>query len=160
MSLWTPGGEHEVPRERPGDGAPPGAPAAGPEGPGGEPGGDALADLSPEERAQAEAMVDEMNEVRRQLAEAPAPVVVANHAMGLYELAAIHLSQQPPHLLEARLAIDAFGALVELLKGRLGPDEVTLTDALTQIRLAFVQLSGGSDTGSDAGQAAAGEGAG
>ncbi len=163
MSLWTPGGEHEVPRDQPGQ-----APAAGAgEGPppaaGAEPGVDPLADLSPEERAEAEAMVDEMNEVRRHLAEAPPEVVVANHAMGLYELAAIHLSQQPPNLAGARLAIDAFGALVELLKGRLGQDEVTLSDALNQIRMAFVQLSpggtGGEPSGSG-GEASAGEAAG
>jgi hypothetical protein len=86
-------------------------------------------------------MVGEMAEARRQLAEAPAAVVVANHAMGLYELAAIHLSQQPPNLAEAKVAIDGFGALAGALEGRLGDDEPTLQEALNQVRLAFVQLS-------------------
>lgn len=35
-------------------------------------------------------------ETRRRLAEVPASVVVTNHAMGLFELAAIHLSAEPP----------------------------------------------------------------
>lgn len=146
MTLWTPGGEHNVPRDPPG--SPPGSgPGGEPEGDGG--GADPLADMSPEEREQAEAMVGEMNEVRAQLAGAPAAMVVANHAMGLYELAAIHLSQQPPNLPEAKIAVDAFGALVETLAGKLGNDESTLTDALAQIRLAFVQLSAGSGPGAD-----------
>ncbi len=137
MSLWTPGGEHPVDREPAAD-EPSGPASADPTG---EPVEDPLAGLSPEERARAEAMVGEMAEARRQLAEAPAAVVVANHAMGLYELAAIHLSQQPPNLAEAKVAIDGFGALVRTLEGRLGEDEPTIQEALNQVRLAFVQLS-------------------
>ena len=66
---------------------------------------------------------------------------MANHAYGLFELAAIHLSQQPPQLDQARLAVDALAALVEGLAGRLGEAEPSLHDALAQIRLAFVQIS-------------------
>jgi len=72
----------------------------------------------------------------------PAEVVIANHAYGLFELAAIHLSQQPPRLDDARLAVDAMASLVENLEGRLGEPEQSLRDALSQIRLAFVQISG------------------
>ena len=68
-------------------------------------------------------------------------VVVANHAYGLFELAALHLSSQPPHLSQARLAIDALGALVEGLGDRLGEVEAALKEALAQIRLAYVQIS-------------------
>ncbi len=71
----------------------------------------------------------------------PAEVVVANHAYGLFELAAIHLSQQPPNLDEARLAVDALGAIVGGLAGRLGEAETSLLDALAQIRLTYVQIS-------------------
>ncbi len=81
-------------------------------------------------------------EARQRLAQVPAEVVVVNHAMGLYELAAIHLSAQPPNLFESALAIDAFACLVEGLDERLGPDVTTLRDALSQIRLAFVQIKG------------------
>ncbi len=92
-----------------------------------------------------EAMAKEMAEVRQQLASVPASVVVANHAMGLYELAAIHLSQQPPRLSEARLAIDAFAALLGAIQGRLGDDETALADALQQLRLAYVQVQGSAE---------------
>jgi hypothetical protein len=71
----------------------------------------------------------------------PAEVVIANHAYGLFELAAIHLSQQPPNLDEARLAVDALGAVVGGLAGRLGQAESSLQDALAQIRLTYVQIS-------------------
>jgi len=80
--------------------------------------------------------------LRDQLARTPAAVVVANHCLGLWELAALHLSLQPPQLEEAALAIDALGAVIERLEGRLGPDEGTVRDALAQLRLAFVQLKG------------------
>ena len=126
MSLWTPGGEHEVPDE---------------------PGGIDPDDLSDEDRARLEAMAQEMAEVRQQLLQVPASTVVANHVMGLYELAAIHLSAQPPNLGEGRVAIDAMAGVVENLAGRLGENEPVLRDALAQLRLAFVQLQGAADAG-------------
>lgn len=81
-------------------------------------------------------------EARRRLAQVPAQVVVANHAMGLFELAAIHLSSEPPNLPDSSLAIDALACLVEGLRDRLGDDAGTLVDALANIRLAFVEVSG------------------
>jgi len=78
--------------------------------------------------------------MREQLARAPAELVIANHAMGLWELAALHLSQKPPQLSQAKLAIDALSALVEGLHGRLGEDEKSLEDGLAEIRMAFVQI--------------------
>ena len=81
-----------------------------------------------------------MREARERLAGIPAEIVISNHVMGLYELAAIHLSAQPPSLVEAALAIDAVGCLVEGLGSRLGPDSDTLLHALSNIRIAFVQI--------------------
>lgn len=81
-----------------------------------------------------------MYDARARLGAMPAEVVVSNHVMGLYELAAIHLSAEPPALPEAALAIDAVGCLVEGLGERLGPDSETLANALSNIRLAFVQI--------------------
>ena len=89
--------------------------------------------------AQAER---EMSEARSRLAEIPAEVVVTNHVMGLYELAAIHLSADPPDLRQAVLAIDAVACLVDGLGNRLGDDAPTMQDALANIRLAFVQIKG------------------
>ena len=81
-----------------------------------------------------------MYDARNRLGSIPAEVVVSNHVMGLYELAAIHLSAEPPALHEAALAIDAVGCLVEGLGDRLGEDSETLANALSNIRLAFVQI--------------------
>ncbi len=80
-------------------------------------------------------------DARRRLAEVPASVVVTNHAMGLFELAAIHLSAEPARLSEAALAIDALGHLVDGLGERLGEHHETLVAALGNIRLVFVQKS-------------------
>lgn len=90
-----------------------------------------------EEVRQAEADLDAM---REQLLQAPAEIVIANHAMGIWELAALHLSARPPQLEQAQLAIDALSALVEGLKGRLGEAEATLEEGLARIRMAYVQI--------------------
>lgn len=148
MSLWTPGGEHEVPRDKP-QAAPPQETAAAPPAGQGAPeideqalaealGIPSLDDLSDDERAQLEQAVIQMAETERQLATTPPEVVIANHAMGMYELAAIHLRQNPPNLNEASLAIDALAALVEGLEDRLGENEATLRSALQQLQQAFV----------------------
>ena len=81
-----------------------------------------------------------MEQVQAQLLAAPAAMVVVNHAMGLYELAALHLMQPEPKLAEASVAIDALGALVEGLKGRLGEDEDTVREALAQLRAAYLEV--------------------
>lgn len=83
-----------------------------------------------------------MREARDRLAEVPAAVVITNHVMGLYELAAIHLSASPPDLRQSVLAIDAVACLVDGLGERLGDDYATMQDALNNIRLAFVQIKG------------------
>ncbi|HEX4869026.1 MAG TPA: hypothetical protein VFV32_15545 [Acidimicrobiales bacterium] len=131
MSLWTPGGEHRPePEPAPSSSS---SPSGAGEGPG-------LEDLSPEDRAQLEAMQEEMAQVRQQLLAAPASVVVANHAMGIYELAAIHLTAEEPKLPEATLAIDALAALVDGLPGRLGEAEPTLREALSHLRAAYLEI--------------------
>src|SRR5437763_3524710 len=120
-TLWTPDGERPVGRER-AEPAPEPPPQA----------------VDPETAA-------EMEELRQQLADTPAEVVIANHAFGMFELAALHLSLQPPQLEQAKLAIDAFSALVEGLAGRMGEFEPQLRDGLAQLRLAYVQISGSND---------------
>jgi hypothetical protein len=124
MSLWTPGGEHPVGR---------GAAGAEPEAR-----GTARPELGPEEAARAEQLAHELAAARQRLLEAPVSAVLVNHALGIYELAAIHLAAERPRLGEAQLAIDALHGLVEATTGRLGDQEKTLRDALHQLRLAFV----------------------
>ncbi|MDA8290674.1 MAG: hypothetical protein M0Z33_03195 [Actinomycetota bacterium] len=130
-SLWTPEGEHRV--RRPSSEAPSesishaGAGETGPTDPtGDEPGAR-----------------EELADLERQLLGTPVNDVVANHCYGLFQLAALHLGQRPPRLDDARLAIDAFAALVDALGERLGPATGTLRDGLAQIRLAFVQIAAG-----------------
>ncbi len=120
MSLWTPGGEHTP---DPSANAP-----------------DSTPDLSPEEQSRLEAMQQEMAEVREQLLAAPASVVIANHAMGIYELAALHLTAPTPKLAEASLAIDALSVLLENLQGRLGEAEPTLGEALVGLKAAYLEV--------------------
>lgn len=84
----------------------------------------------------------EMEAMERELASTPAAVVIANHAVGLFQLAAIHLNQRPPQLEDGRLAIDALAALLDSVSGRLGDDETALRQGLDQLRMAFVQLAG------------------
>ncbi|MBV9934894.1 MAG: hypothetical protein JO367_11385 [Actinobacteria bacterium] len=131
-SLWTPGGERPVERQ-------PAQPAA-------EAGAD-MADLGGDEELTEAEMAARMAELRDQLARTPAAAVVANHAYGLFELAALHLSLDPPQLEEAQVAIDALGAIVTTLAGRLGDAEHHLQDGLAQLRLAFVQLKGAAPEG-------------
>jgi hypothetical protein len=114
-SIWTPEGERPVRRE------PSGAPA---------------------EELPTEPTEADLEALRAQLAETPVASIIANHCVQLYELAALHLSLRPAQLAEAAVAIDALGALVEGLSGRLGEDEGTLHDALAQLRIAYVQIKG------------------
>lgn len=119
-SIWTPEGERPVGRQ-----------------PSGPPPGDVGDEPTPAD----------LDALRAQLAETPVASIVANHCVQLYELAALHLSLQPPRLDEAAVAIDALGALVEGLAGRLGEDDATLHDALAQLRIAYVQIKGAVNTG-------------
>jgi len=96
-----------------------------------------------------DALAAQVEAMRAELASAPVEVVVANHCYGLFELAAVYLSQQPPLLDQARLAIDALGCLVDGLEGRLGEGEGALKEGLTNLRLAYVQIDGAQRAGAD-----------
>ena len=133
-SLWTPSGEHQPSS---GDAEPTGdEPIGGP----GEP--------TPEQVAELEA---EMRRAREELASVPVADIIANHAVGLWQLAVLHLTPDPgpdgtetaPRLAEASLAIDALAAMVDGLGSRLAPHDEALCDAVSQLRLAFVQVSSG-----------------
>ncbi len=132
--LWTPQGEYRPQGEADGPDAP------GPRSPG-APGGPSAGGASPEEEAAAR---EQLRELRVQLANTPVADVIANHVIGLWELAVLHLTADEDHepdLEQAQLAIDAIGAIVEGLAERLGQNEQPLRDALAQLRLAFVEIS-------------------
>lgn len=130
-TIWTPGGERPVP---------PAATA----GSGGSSRPEAT-EGAPRDRSRpsAEPTEEEIAEIQRQIKETPAAVVITNHCIGLFQLAALHLDGPTPRFEEAQLAIDALGAVVEGLGPRLGDQAQTLKDALAQIRLAFVQVRAG-----------------
>ncbi len=133
-SLWTPDGERPV--GRPADhsaGAPAGTPPDPFDG--------------PEDRIDDDALAAQVEAMRAELAEAPVDVVIANHCYALFELAALHLSQQLPHLEQARLAIDALGCLVDGLEGRLGEGESALREGRASLQLAWVQIDGAQRAG-------------
>jgi hypothetical protein len=130
-TLWTPGGEHEPSGENAE------AQARAP-----QPG---VAGDETDEQAR-----EQLRQLREQLAGTPVSDIVANHAIGLWELALLHLSPAEgylPDLEQAQLAIDAMAALVEGLGHRLGRHEEPLREALRQLRLAFVEISGEVDSG-------------
>ena len=116
-SLWTPEGERPVerPAERPVE--------------------------KPVEELTEEEIAERMDALREQLAQTPVDQIVAQSAYQFFEIGALHLSLVPPQLEQAKLAIDALGLLVEGMGDRLGPNAATLKEGLTQIRLAYVQVS-------------------
>lgn len=136
-TLWTPDGEHRVGGEK-SDGTSR-DPAQSPLS--------AVADddFDDEGPELTEEQIEQMRQLEEKLAQTPASVVVANHAYGLFELAALHLGRRPPNFEQAQLAIDAMGALVEGLGDRLGDHARQLQDGLTQLRLAFVQVRNASE---------------
>jgi hypothetical protein len=155
-SLWTPYGEHE-----PGAPSVPAEEASGPTGrPPDTPAGEASRPV--EEVGPDPELAEELQRMRAQLLEAPVADIVANHAVGLWQLAIVHLApdaDEAPKLAEAGLAIDALAALVDGLGDRLGEHAAPLREALAQLRLVFVQASrdgaeGAGGDGHDAGESA------
>ena len=121
-TLWTPSGEY-TPRPEP-EPRPAAADARQVS--------DAAPPADDELAAQAGA-------VREQLLAAPAVDVIANSALGLFEIAALYLGAGPSRRSDAQLAIDAFATFVENFGSRLGRHERMLRDALAQLQLAFVE---------------------
>lgn len=126
-TLWTPSGEHPVERNQPDATPEPPAPDEEP--------------LTPEEQAAAEEYAQQVEAMRRQLLELPAGVVVGQHALQFFDVAGLYLSQSPPRIEDARLAIDALAGVVESLGSRLGDAETPIRQALHQAQLAFVEAA-------------------
>jgi len=135
-SIWTPSGEHQ-----PSDG-PGGGPGGPPRGPDGDP---------PGEPVPTAEEIEALREVHARLIATPVEDVIANHALGLWQVALVHLgvitppdetgTPPPPDLASAGLAIDAMATLVDGLGPRLGVHEQVLLDALTQAQMLFVEVS-------------------
>ena len=128
-TLWTPSGER---------------------GPSDQASGD---DVSGNEPAPSADEIEALRAVHAKLVATPVEDVVANHALGIWQLALVHLGvitppdaegrPPAPNLAAAAFAIDALAALVEGLGERLGEHEPVLRDALTQAQMLFVEVSDG-----------------
>src|SRR5215218_1596514 len=132
-TFWTPSGERPIPREDP---AAPSQPA--PEA------------YGPEDEAMDPEMEAELRAMQEQMLRTPAAIVVANHCIGLIELAALHLGQNPPNLADAQVAIDALGGMIDAVGPRMGDNGPPLRQALNQMRMAFIEAR--TATGGDGGE--------
>ncbi len=107
-----------------------------------------------DEAAQAEAM----RQFREELASAPVDAVIVQAAAHLATFAYVRLGIPPEEnerfrdLDAARVLIDAFGGLIQAVRGHLGQSEDELQQALAALRLTYSQVS------SAAGQPAPGAG--
>ena len=124
--LWTPGGDEPRTPD------PAAATTAAAEG---EP--------TPEEIAA-------LRELHAELAGTPVADVIVNHAIGIWQLALVHLGvvtppdeqgrRPAPNLAEAGLAIDAISVLLDGLTDRLGEGEGVLRDAVIQAQRLYVEV--------------------
>jgi hypothetical protein len=94
-----------------------------------------------------------LRELHARLASTPVADVIVNHAIGIWQLALVHLgvvtppdatgTRPAPNLAAAGLAIDALTAIVDGLAGRLGEGEEMLRDALGQAQMLYVEVAEG-----------------
>ena len=111
-SLWTPDGERRVPpaADEPAS-SPTKAPYSGdPLRAAAEALGVDLDSLSPEERQQLAAELNEMMRVRQEIGATPAAEMISNHMIRFLDLATIYLETEPPSFGEAATAISASGS--------------------------------------------------
>ena len=129
-TFWTPSGERPIPRDEP-------TPASEPAG------DDPYSPGDPAYGAEGEEMDEELQAelraMQEQMVRTPAAIVVANHCIGLVELAALHLGQNPPNLADAQIAIDALAGILDALGSRMAENGPPLRQALNQMRMAFVE---------------------
>jgi hypothetical protein len=115
------------------------------------PGGNEPSPAAPEEPSEDE--LNALRELHARLAATPVADVIVNHAIGIWQLALVHLGvvtppdaegrRPAPDLAAAGLAIDALAALVDGLAERLGEGEEMLRDALSQAQMLFVEVAEG-----------------
>jgi hypothetical protein len=92
-----------------------------------------------------------LRELHARLVEAPVVDIILNHALGIWQLALVHLgvmtppdeqgNAPAPDLASAGVAIDALRALVDGLGERFGEHEAVLRDALAQAQMLFVEIA-------------------
>lgn len=160
-SLWTPDGERPVNRSAPVADAP-GASGGGVAGGDGNTAADGTVSgpgdgtdplraaaaalgldidaMSAEDRAQLEAELAEMMQVRREVAATPAAEMLTNYLMRFFDLATIYLESDPPAFADSATVIEAFRCVLDGIGDRLGENEPLLREALGQAQMVFVQV--------------------
>jgi hypothetical protein len=147
-SLWTPDGERPIRRE----------PAAGPESSSGAAAPAESADasdplraaaaalgldldaMSPEDREQLRAELEEMLEARRRTASVPASELLARYLMQLGDVVTIYLEADPPAFGEAATVLEAIRGALDGVSDRLGEHEAVMREMLGQLQMIFVQV--------------------
>ncbi|MCB1258408.1 MAG: hypothetical protein KDB26_14955 [Microthrixaceae bacterium] len=144
-SLWTPGGERQVPP--PSQTTDSDAADGTTDLSGADPLRAAAAQLgldldamTPDEIAELQAEMTEMMRVRAEMAQTPAHDMLANHLMRLFDLAIIYLEADPPKFGDAATVIEAFRSVVDGVGDRLGSHRTLLQEALSQMQMIFVQV--------------------
>lgn len=115
------------------------------------PGGDEPQPAAGDEPQPSAEEVEALRELHNRLKQTPVVDVIVNHAIGIWQLALVHLGvitppeadgrRPAPDLASAGLAIDALAALVDGLGERLGEGEPMLREALGQAQMLFVELA-------------------
>lgn len=105
----------------------------------------------PDEPPASPEEVAAVRELHERLSATPVADVIVNHAIGIWQLALVHLGvvtppdelgrRPAPDLASAGLAIDALAALVDGLTERLGSGEEMLRDALQQVQMLYVEIA-------------------
>jgi hypothetical protein len=140
--IWTPGSDQgnpgqapqPQPAEQPQEGAAMGIPG--------------FENLSEEEQQLA---MDELRQIQEYLAASPAIDIIANHAVGMYELASLHLgkakqseadpAEKAKRLGEAALAIQAMQGIIQTMSSQLGNHKPGLDDAANNLQQVYAQLA-------------------
>jgi Domain of unknown function (DUF1844) len=115
------------------------------------PGGDEPQPAAPAGAEPSAEEVEALRELHARLKATPVADVIVNHAIGIWQLALVHLGvvtppdaegrPPTPDLAAAGLAIDALAALVDGLGERLGEGEQMLREALGQAQMLFVEVA-------------------
>jgi hypothetical protein len=115
------------------------------------PGGEEPASAPASAPEPSEEEVAALRELHARLASTPVADVIVNHAIGIWQLALVHLGvvtppddagrRPAPNLAAAGLAIDALTAIVDGLKDRLGEGEEMLREALGQAQMLFIEVA-------------------
>src|SRR5215210_1024468 len=121
-TFWTPSGERPIPKDEPPTASQP-----------------ATRPYEAGDEAMDEEMEAELLAMQEQMLRTPAAIVVANHCIGLVELAALHLGQNPPNLTDAQVAIDALAGIIDGVGSRMGDNGPPLRQALNQMRMAYIE---------------------